>query len=181
MVFQTLILKFPIIKKEVFDLPGKKNRTKVVKKNFNPVWNHTFDVEFNPQICNKLDIEVFDYDTLGKDDLIGNAVISLDWMKSVGQDTFDQWIPLNANIKDKKTKTTKNIQKGSVHLKIQVKYRPQNLMIQQSPGSQPIYQQQMYPPQQGQPSQMNQPMLRPIQAQQPAIQPPLGNLQWDNL
>ena len=172
--FSDPYFKIPHHQNGVVDLPGKKNRTKVVKKNLNPVWNHTFDVEFNPQICNKLDIEVFDYDTLGKDDLIGNAVISLDWMKSVGQDTFDQWIPLNANIKDKKTKTTKNIQKGSVHLKIQVKYRPQNLMIQQSPGSQPIYQQQMYPPQQGQPSQMNQPMLRPIQAQQPAIQPPLG-------
>ena len=175
--FSDPYFKVPHHQNGVVDLPGKKNRTKVVKKNLNPVWNHTFEVEFNPQICNKLDIEVFDYDTLGKDDPIGNAVISLDWMKSVGQDTFDQWIPLNLTIKDKKTKTKKNIQKGSVHVKIQVKYRPQNLMVQQPPGSQPIYQQPnqqpMYPPQQGQPSMMNQPMLRPIQGQ-PAIQPPMG-------
>ena len=174
--------KIPHRQNGVVDIPGKKNKTKTIKKTLNPVWNHTFDVEFNPQICNKLDIKVMDYDTFGKDDPIGYATISLDWMKNKGQDTFDQWIPLNVEIKDKKAKTTNVTQKGSVHIKIQVKYRPENLatlnqmIVQHSPGQQPIPQQISQPPmiQQPFPQQMSQPPMTQKQIPQQMSQPPMA-------
>ena len=166
--------KIPHRQNGVVDIPGKKNRSKTIKKTLNPVWNHTFDVEFNPQICNTLNIAVYDYDILGKDDPIGNATISLELMKNTGQDTFDQWIPLNVSIKDKNTKTTKVVQKGSVHIKIQVKYRPQNLatvgqmITQQQPmPQQPIVQQPTLQQQIVQPSNIQQPI--PQQMSQPPM------------
>ena len=107
--------KIPHHQNGVVDIPGKKNRTKTIKKNLSPVWNHSFDVEFNPQICKSLNIEIYDHDTLGKDDLIGSATINIEWMKNAGQDFFDQWIPLNF------ISGGSNVQKGSVHIKIRVK------------------------------------------------------------
>ena len=191
--FSDPYFKIPHHQNGVVDLPGKKNRTKVIKKTLNPVWNHTFEIEFNPQKCNKLNIEVFDYDIIGKDDPIGNATINLDWMISGGQDTFDQWIPLTVTIKDKNTKTKKDMQKGSVHVKIQVRYRPQiqgqppmNSPIQGQPamGQPPVYPQMGQPPTQPpmgqppvQPTQGQKLMGQPIQAQHPLHQsmPPQFN------
>ena len=170
--------KIPHNQYGVLDLPGKKHKSKVIKKNLNPVWNHTYEkIEFNPQMCNKLDIEIWDYDTFGKDDLIGKASINLDWMKTEGQNTFDQWIPLTVTTKDKRTKTTQTIQKGSVHVQIKVLYRPQNIPTQQAVGQQPMYQypnqQPMYPSQQGQPMPGQPPMGQPLPGQ-PQVQPPPG-------
>ena len=139
--------KIPHKQLGVIDIPGKKNRSKIIKKTLNPVWNHTFDVEFNPNICTKLLIEVFDYDTFGSDDPIGNAYLDLKWMKVPGQDTFDNWLPLTVSIKDKRTKTSQNVQKGQVHIKIQVKSRPTHLsQSQQRPMQQQMNQQQFQPP-----------------------------------
>ena len=116
--------KIPHKQRGVVDLPKKTNRTKTVMKTLNPTWNHTFEVEFNPQACNKLDIAVYDYDIIGKDDLLGTGEINLQWMITGGQDTFEEWIPLKVTTKDKKTKLQQTIQKGSVHVKLQVKSRP---------------------------------------------------------
>ena len=96
--------KIPHKQRGVVDLPKKTNRTKPVMKTLNPTWNHTFEVEFNPQACNKLDIAVYDYDYIGKDDLLGTGEINLQWMITGGQDTFEEWIPLKVSTKDKKTK-----------------------------------------------------------------------------
>ena len=194
--------KVPHRQNGIVDLPGKKNRSKTIKKTLNPVWNHTFDMEFNPTICTKLNIEVYDYDLIGKDDLLGTATINLEWMLTLGQDVFEQWIPLNVTIKDKK-KGTQNVQKGSVHIKLQVKYRPPNLpnlpprppqqtMMQPPPGQppmmqpgqppmmQPYYGQSMMQPQYPMaqyPGQ--QQMMQPSQyssppGQQPMMNPPQG-------
>ena len=116
--------KIPHKQRGVVDLPKKTNRTKPVMKTLNPTWNHTFEVEFNPQACNKLDIAVYDYDYVGKDDLLGTGEINLQWMITGGQDAFEEWIPLKVSTKDKKTKLQQTIQKGSVHVKLQVKSRP---------------------------------------------------------
>ena len=161
----------------VTDIPGKKNRTKTIKKNLNPVWNHTFDVEFNPQLCKTMNIEVYDYDTLGSDDLIGSATLNIEWMKNRGQDTFEGWIPLNLTVKGQR------IQKGSVNIKMVVKYRPENLptlsqmIIQQPPGqpqAQP-YPQQPYPQQMSQPPPGQAPHYQqPPYPSQQMSQPPLG-------
>ena len=172
--------KIPHRQYGVVDLPGKKNRSKTIKKTLNPTWNHTFDMEFNPNLCTKLQIQVYDYDLIGKDDLIGTANIDLNWMLTAGQDTFDQWIPLN--ITDKKKG---NIQKGSVHVKIQVKYRPNlpNLQNQrtmpQYPGQQPMMQ-SFYGQSMTQPQYMHQQSMQPYSGQKqmmfaPPGQPPATN------
>ena len=172
--------KIPHRQYGVVDLPGKKNRSKTIKKTLNPTWNHTFDMEFNPNLCTKLQIQVYDYDLIGKDDLIGTANIDLNWMLTAGQDTFDQWIPLNVTDKKKG-----NIQKGSVHVKIQVKYRPNlpNLQNQrtmpQYPGQQPMMQ-SFYGQSMTQPQYMHQQSMQPYSGQKqmmfaPPGQPPATN------
>ena len=157
--------KIPHPQRGVVDLPKKKNRTKTIMKTLNPVWNHTFEMEFDPRTCTKLNIEVYDYDYIGRDDLIGTGEIPLDWMFSGQQDIFEQWIPLKVTVKDKKKKTSQVMQKGSVHVKLQVRSRPaqQPGMYQNQPPrqmSQPPYMQQQ---------QMNQP---PYMQQQQMSQPP---------
>ena len=92
--------KIPHKQRGVIDLPKKTNRTKTIMKTLNPKWNHTFECEFNPQACNKLAIEVYDYDFIGKDDLLGTAEVNLQWMINGGQDTFEEWIPLKITVKD---------------------------------------------------------------------------------
>ena len=68
--------KIPHNQYGVLDLPGKKHKSKVIKKNLNPVWNHTFEsVEFNPTVTTKLQIEVFDY-------VISNPPYSVDGFMS---------------------------------------------------------------------------------------------------
>ena len=69
--------KIPHKQRGVIDLPKKTNRTKTIMKTLNPKWNHTFECEFNPQACNKLAIEVYEYDFIGKDDLIETMVNSI--------------------------------------------------------------------------------------------------------
>ena len=110
--FSDPYFKIPHRQNGVVDIPGKKNRTKTIKKNLNPVWNHNFDIEFNPQVCKALSIEIYDHDALGKDDLIGSATISLEWMQNRGQDVYEGWIPLNVTTKDKRTKAAIVTQKG---------------------------------------------------------------------
>ena len=110
------------------DISGKKNRTEIIEKTLNPVWNHTFNIEFNPKLCKELKIEVYDYDSFGKDDFLGSGIISLEWMITGQLNIFEEWIPLDKIIDDKKTKTSQNIQKGSVHIKLEVIKRPTQLV-----------------------------------------------------
>ena len=181
--FSDPYFKIPHRQNGVVDLPGKKNRSKVIKKNLNPVWNHSFEIEFNPSICNKLNIEVYDYDLLGKDDHIGSGFIPLEKIISGGQDSFEEWIPLNVTIKDKKAKNYgQNIQKGSVHIKLIVRSRPlkqtftQAMPLPQQQINQPnIQRNQSLPPQQPSIQQPNlYPDLSSIQSpQQPLNQQPM--------
>ena len=169
--FSDPYFKIPHKQNGVVDIPGNKHKTKWIKKTLNPFWNHTFDVEFNPRICSKLLIKVFDYDRFGKDDLIGTAYIDLEWMNFGQQDVLDEWIPLSVIVNDKKAKTTKNMQKGSVHIKLQVKSRPAHLENSQS---KPVQNQMSHPPNHppGGQSTMQYPIVQP-QAQ-PPTQPLMG-------
>ena len=202
--FSDPYFKIPHKQRGFVDIPGKNHKTKWIKKTLNPVWNHTFEsVQFDPTVTKNLQIEVYDYDRFGKDDLIGTAFINLDWMLNGQQDFLDAWIPLTVSIKDKKTKITQNMQKGSAHVKLQVKFRPPQYMNAQGPvQSQMIQPQGQYPmpmqPNIGQPNAPNmypsynqvisqsqiggqQPMMQPLQippGQQPLqrqySQPPMG-------
>ena len=182
--FSDPYFKIPHKQRGFVDIPGKNHKTKWIKKTLNPVWNHTFEsVEFNPTVTKNLQIEVYDYDRFGKDDLIGTAFINLDWMLNGQQDFLDAWIPLTVSIKDKKTKITQNMQKGSAHVKLQVKFRPPQYMNAQGPvQSQMIQPQGQYPmPMQPNIGQPNAPNMYPsynqvisqsqIGGQQPMMQP----------
>ena len=182
--FSDPYFKIPHKQRGFVDIPGKNHKTKWIKKTLNPVWNHTFEsVEFNPTVTKNLQIEVYDYDRFGKDDLIGTAYINLDWMLNGQQDFLDAWIPLTVSIKDKKTKITQNMQKCSVHVKLQVKFRPPQYMNAQGPvQSQMIQPQGQYPmPMQPNIGQPNAPNMYPsynqvisqsqIGGQQPMMQP----------
>ena len=182
--FSDPYFKIPHKQRGFVDIPGKNHKTKWIKKTLNPVWNHTFEsVEFNPTVTKNLQIEVYDYDRFGKDDLIGTAYINLDWMLNGQQDFLDTWIPLTVSIKDKKTKITQNMQKGSAHVKLQVKFRPPQYMNAQGPvQSQMIQPQGQYPmPMQPNIGQPNAPNMYPsynqvisqsqIGGQQPMMQP----------
>ena len=182
--FSDPYFKIPHKQRGFVDIPGKNHKTKWIKKTLNPVWNHTFEsVQFDPTVTKNLQIEVYDYDRFGKDDLIGTAYINLDWMLNGQQDFLDAWIPLTVSIKDKKTKITQNMQKGSVHVKLQVKFRPPQYMNAQGPvQSQMIQPQGQYPmPMQPNIGQPNAPNMYPsynqvisqsqIGGQQPMMQP----------
>ena len=182
--FSDPYFKIPHKQRGFVDIPGKNHKTKWIKKTLNPVWNHTFEsVQFDPTVTKNLQIEVYDYDRFGKDDLIGTAYINLDWMLNGQQDFLDTWIPLTVSIKDKKTKITQNMQKGSAHVKLQVKFRPPQYMNAQGPvQSQMIQPQGQYPmPMQPNIGQPNAPNMYPsynqvisqsqIGGQQPMMQP----------
>ena len=182
--FSDPYFKIPHNQRGFVDIPGKNHKTKWIKKTLNPVWNHTFEsVQFDPTVTKNLQIEVYDYDRFGKDDLIGTAFINLDWMLNGQQDFLDAWIPLTVSIKDKKTKITQNMQKGSAHVKLQVKFRPPQYMNAQGPvQSQMIQPQGQYPmPMQPNIGQPNAPNMYPsynqvisqsqIGGQQPMMQP----------
>ena len=182
--FSDPYFKIPHKQRGFVDIPGKNHKTKWIKKTLNPVWNHTFEsVQFDPTVTKNLQIEVYDYDRFGKDDLIGTAYINLDWMLNGQQDFLDAWIPLTVSIKDKKTKITQNMQKGSAHVKLQVKFRPPQYMNAQGPvQSQMIQPQGQYPmPMQPNIGQPNAPNMYPsynqvisqsqIGGQQPMMQP----------
>ena len=182
--FSDPYFKIPHKQRGFVDIPGKNHKTKWIKKTLNPVWNHTFEsVQFDPTVTKNLQIEVYDYDRFGKDDLIGTAFINLDWMLNGQQDFLDAWIPLTVSIKDKKTKITQNMQKGSAHVKLQVKFRPPQYMNAQGPvQSQMIQPQGQYPmPMQPNIGQPNAPNMYPsynqvisqsqIGGQQPMMQP----------
>ena len=155
----------------IIDLPKKQNRTKTIMKTLNPVWNHNFDMEFSPQGTNKLLFEVYDYDYIGKDDLLGKGEILLDWMSLGQKDFFEEWVPLKLTVKDKKTKMNQITQKGSVHIKLQIIYRPNQPPMGQQPYPPPMGQPPYQPPM-GQPPTQYPPMP-PGQPPMPPGQPPM--------
>ena len=111
--------KIPHGQNGVVDLPKKKHRTKTIDKNLNPIWNECFIIEYNPLICTKLRIEVFDYDLIGKNDFLGGGYVTLEWIN--GSENYnEEWIPLKIEKENKTTKSKEIIQKGFVHIKIRV-------------------------------------------------------------
>ena len=75
---------------------GKK--TAVVKKNLNPEWNEHFEIIIREkQRTEKLKIEVFDKDMIGKDDSLGSFSIdlsSLNLQYTATEDPLTRWHPL---------------------------------------------------------------------------------------
>lgn len=53
-------------------------KTEIIKKNLNPVWNESFEVEVKTRIDAKFRVEVYDYDRGVGDDRLGEAIIDLE-------------------------------------------------------------------------------------------------------
>ena len=111
--------KIPHGQKGVVDLPKKQHRTKTIDNTLNPVWNESFVIEYNPMICTKLRIEVYDYDLIGRNDFLGGGYVTLEWIND-SENYNEEWIPLSIEKENKTTKKKELIQKGSVHIKIRV-------------------------------------------------------------
>lgn len=56
---------------------GVMKKTKVIKKNLNPVWNEEFNFTVQKGPPFNLRVVVYDYDSTGKDDPIGTATVNL--------------------------------------------------------------------------------------------------------
>ena len=112
--------KIPHGQEGVVDLPKKQHRTKTIDNTLNPVWNESFIIEYNPMKCNKLRIEVYDYDLIGRNDFLGGGYVTLEWISNNSESFNEEWIPLKIETENKKTKKKEIIQKGSVHIQIRV-------------------------------------------------------------
>jgi hypothetical protein len=53
------------------------NKTSIKKKTLNPIYNETFNVELTDDHAGYITLEVYDYDTVGDDDIMGCCVVSL--------------------------------------------------------------------------------------------------------
>lgn len=104
----------------ILDLPQKLNQTKRQDKTLSPIWNEFFILEFEPDNCEEIKIEVHDYNYIGKDDYLGAGLVPLKWIKENGDNFYDDWIPLSLEKTNKKTKEKEVIKKGSVHIIIKV-------------------------------------------------------------
>merc|ERR1712131_349349 len=60
----------------------KKFKSKSVKSNLNPIWDHTVELDLNDKSADKIKISVFD-DDIGKDDLMGNVEIDVEDIKKL--------------------------------------------------------------------------------------------------
>lgn len=59
--------------------PSKITKTKYIKQNYNPVWNEEIHLKVNPELNEVLHVELFDHDTLSKDDLISTRDFELSY------------------------------------------------------------------------------------------------------
>lgn len=105
----------------IYNIPKKGFKTHTIKKTLNPVWNETFVFNVN-RSANALKFEVYDHDTFGKDDFLGNGTISLEFLAAHQPKSAilqEQTCPLSIPQKDKKTKKETVLMKGNVRVRIQ--------------------------------------------------------------
>jgi len=110
----------PYVKVRFDQLPNSEYRTITVRKALDPVWNATF-VKQGKGLFKKVDriyFDVFDYDSLSKDDFMGCVSIKTDQSPHVHYATPVQWI----NLVDKDNKPVKNKQGKQAQIQIKIKY-----------------------------------------------------------
>eukprot|EP00727_Mastigamoeba_balamuthi_P009618 m51a1_g5279 putative tellurium resistance protein TerZ (401) ;mRNA; f:170873-173925 len=105
----------PYVKiKDVDGLGGHGAKTNWKKKTLNPVWNETFEFDFNYKLQG-LHFHVFDHDMVGSDDLIGKCSVSLCVLYD-GQE-HDMWVPMYLS------KGGVRKMHGDLHLKLRAQWR----------------------------------------------------------
>ena len=83
----------PYVRLHLGDKIKQAQKTKVIKKTLNPVWNETFEFLINvSRRQENLTIECFDYDIVGSNDSLGKVVIAVDQL--VPEQEHMQWCNL---------------------------------------------------------------------------------------
>jgi len=87
---------------------SSKNKTQIKKKTLDPEWNETFTIPFAVCVKKDLDVECWDYDTVGKDEFMGEFKLSVDSIPI--NETLSNWYTLEAsNVRGKKGKVSGEI------------------------------------------------------------------------
>ncbi|KAL9826175.1 ras GTPase-activating protein 4-like isoform 2-T2 [Geothlypis trichas] len=102
---------------------GKTQESTVVKKSCYPRWNETFEFELAEPAGEKLCVEVWDWDLVGRNDFLGKVVFSVQGLEAAGQE--EGWFRLWPD----KPKPTEDGRRGSLgSLQLQVKLRDETVL-----------------------------------------------------
>ncbi|XP_059722115.1 ras GTPase-activating protein 4-like isoform X1 [Haemorhous mexicanus] len=102
---------------------GKTQESTVVKKSCYPRWNETFEFELAEPAGEKLCVEVWDWDLVGRNDFLGKVVFSVQGLEAAGQE--EGWFRLWPD----KSKPTEDERRGSLgSLQLQVKLRDETVL-----------------------------------------------------
>ncbi|XP_041278843.1 ras GTPase-activating protein 4-like isoform X3 [Onychostruthus taczanowskii] len=102
---------------------GKTQESTVVKKSCYPRWNETFEFELAEPAGEKLCVEVWDWDLVGRNDFLGKVVFSIQGLEAAGQE--EGWFRLWPD----KSKPTEDERRGSLgSLQLQVKLRDETVL-----------------------------------------------------
>ncbi|XP_066419454.1 ras GTPase-activating protein 4-like isoform X1 [Molothrus aeneus] len=102
---------------------GKTQESTVVKKSCYPRWNETFEFELAEPAGEKLCVEVWDWDLVGRNDFLGKVVFSVQGLEAAGQE--EGWFRLWPD----KSKPIEDECRGSLgSLQLQVKLRDETVL-----------------------------------------------------
>ncbi|XP_009473419.1 PREDICTED: ras GTPase-activating protein 4-like, partial [Nipponia nippon] len=102
---------------------GKVQESTVVKKSCYPRWNETFEFELAEPTEEKLCVEVWDWDLVGKNDFLGKVVFSIQGLEAAGQE--EGWFRLHPD----KSKPREDERQGSLgSLQLQVRLRDETVL-----------------------------------------------------
>eukprot|EP01083_Nonionella_stella_P084157 232908_1 len=88
----------------IFAMGNNSAKSKIIKRNLNPLWNELFGFRLDPTGDNAImSILVFDFDNFTPDDFIGSAEVNLGELRR--NDVVDCWVKLE------------NVKTGELHLK----------------------------------------------------------------
>ncbi|NWX50898.1 RASL2 protein, partial [Steatornis caripensis] len=102
---------------------GKVQESTVVKKSCYPRWNETFEFELAEPAGEKLCVEVWDWDLVGRNDFLGKVVVSIRGLEAAGQE--EGWFRLWPD----KSKPREDEHQGSLgSLQLQVRLRDETVL-----------------------------------------------------
>ncbi|KAM6110698.1 ras GTPase-activating protein 4B [Pterocles gutturalis] len=102
---------------------GKTQESTVVKKSCYPRWNETFEFELAEPAGEKLCVEVWDWDLVGRNDFLGKVVFSVQGLAAAGQE--EGWFRLQPDM----SKPKEDERRGSLgSLQLQVRLRDETVL-----------------------------------------------------
>ncbi|XP_051491882.1 ras GTPase-activating protein 4-like isoform X3 [Apus apus] len=102
---------------------GRVQESPVIKKSCYPRWNETFEFELAEPAGEKLCVEVWDWDLVGRNDFLGKVVFSVPGLEAAGQE--EGWFRLQPE----KSKPREDERRGSLgSLQLQVRLRDETVL-----------------------------------------------------